>query len=194
MSLLHTNLISIYDNHTSYNSFFPRESLYLTLREYFIKNIKDNNFIIDPLDYSYRYSLDPIRSLDLFLLLSQYGILNKLYYLKCDDCATPSIEPQIENFYECIDCKTRLLGLSHPNAHQVINNIKYVFEISDEMVNEISYEIKNLPPSSSFEIIEEEGYAATNVGTVLNNIDQTLPGIALEKEVLEILSRGIQNI
>lgn len=196
MNLLYSSLESIYKKDTNYSSYFPLESLHYFLRNFYIDNVKDGNYIIDPLDFSHKYNLSSIKTLDIFLLLADYGVLIKQYHLTCDECGTPTVENNIEDFYECFNCKHLLLNLSIPLNPDMFNNIKYVFEFTDYFLDEIRSDIKNPPPSSSFNPEEEgsQGMPETNLTSVFENTDPSLKGLSLEQEVLNKLRKGILNI
>lgn len=195
MSLLYTNLESIYNNNNYYQRYHPLEPLKVMLRDYLTQNVKLGNLTIDPMDFAFRYHLNAQMSLDLFLILSEYGLLIKEYFLTCDECGEPSIELELDNFTICMNCNCRLLNLNITNKIDIFNNIKYVFEINEELLLEIRKDIKVLP-SSSFKIPEEEDRTTQlNVKTILENLTPSLEGIKHERDYLqEKLIEGMLDI
>ena len=193
MSLLYTSLKSIYNSNDYYNSFAPLEQLHFSLKNYLSKNIQQSNYFIDSSDFSHDFHLEIMKSLDLFLLLSEHGIFEKNYEIICDECGSPSIESNINNLYECITCKSLFLNLSKPDISAFFQNVKYLFEINEDVLIEMQDDIKNPPPSSLNELFEVEGDAIPSSETVLKCNDSHLRGIAHENDILKTLSEGILN-
>lgn len=135
MNLLYSSLKSIYKEYPKYENFYPLEPLNYSLRQYLIKNIKDANFIIRPAHYADSSTLNYQETLDMFLLLSEYGVLIKNYEAICDECDEPLVTNNIQDILYC-SCGHKLITLDN-NIKDIFNNLNYLFEISPKMIAEI---------------------------------------------------------
>lgn len=190
VNLLYSSLKSIYEDNTQFNYFYPIDPFYNLLRDFLLENIKSANFTIDSQNLSYKYHLDSMKVLEIFLALSEYGILNKEYFFTCDECETSIIEEDLDNIFECVVCKSKVFNLSRPNGFEIFNNIRYVFSITEDIICELNKDLKTLPSSSS-KVCEEEDIKPTNLNSVLNNTDKSLVNINNEKEIIEELKKGM---
>ncbi|WP_431030018.1 hypothetical protein [Lysinibacillus sp. LZ02] len=204
MNLFYMNLKSIYETEDSLKSFMPLEPLHFYLREFFLDNLKNQEIIVDPLDFSFKYKLNPFKTLNLFLTLANNGMLKKFYRLECDDCGEPSIEDSLDKFYECIICKELLINLTEPKLEDLFNNISYLFEIIDEIKEDLNDDLK-VPPSLLYEQDNDKGGTMTtnqkpiSVTDVLNHSNDDLSSLASEQDILRdqintLLGEGIKSI
>lgn len=198
------NLKSIYETENSLKTFMQLEPLHFYLRTFFLDSIRSRDTLIDPFDFSYKYNLDTLKSLNLFLILAKHGLLIKFYNLECDECGETTIEDSIDKFYECINCKSLLLNLKEPNTDNLFSNISYLFKLSDEILDELQQDLKVQPSLSSEPYNDKEGDATTVqkslvVTEIVKHTDNTLTGLASEKNILQqqinnLLGEGIRSI
>ncbi|WBF54867.1 hypothetical protein HXV90_02850 [Lysinibacillus sp. JK80] len=205
MNFFYTNLNSIYESEDSLKLIMPFESLHLYLRDFFLNNLKKKAPVIDPLDFSFRYKIDTLKTINLFLTLSNYGLLKKLYQLECDECNEIAFEDSIENFYECFVCKHPLLNLSEPSFDKLFNNISYAFEFCDELQDELYHDLKVPPSLSSNKQSDDKGGDITtiqsnfSVSDVLKHTDVSMSSITSEQCIIkqqidDFLAKGIKTI
>lgn len=135
MNLLYSSLKSIYNEYPKYRKFYPLEPLNYSLRQYLIQNIKDANFIIRPADYADKSTLNYQETLDIFLLLSKYGVFIKNYEIICDECDEPIVTNNINDIFYCSN--GHKLIKTNNNIKDIFNNLSYLFEISPKLIAEI---------------------------------------------------------
>ncbi|MFJ3386877.1 hypothetical protein [Lysinibacillus sp. Ag94] len=205
MSFFYTNLSSIYESEDSLKLLMPFESLHFHLRDFFLNNVKKKATVIDPLDFSFRYKIDTLKTINLFLTLSNYGLLKKLYQLECDECGEITFEDSIEKFYECFVCKHPLLNLSEPSVNNLFNNISYTFEICKELQEELHLDLKAPPSLSSNKLCDDKGgdmatiQSSYGVSDVLKHPEDGLSSITSEifiikQQIDNLLAEGIKTI
>lgn len=204
MSFFYTNLKAIYNTENNLQLIMPLEPLHYILRDFFLSNIKDKVTTIDPLDFSFNYKIDGMKTINLFLTLSNHGLLKKIYRLECDECGEIALEDSIDKFYECFVCKHPLINLYEPNSEDLFNNISYVFELCEELFNELNENLKVQPSLPSEMQVGKEGNMTTiqnNLGVteILQHTENNLSSITSEQLILnqqidKLLAQGIKSI
>lgn len=135
MDSLYMSLEDIYKKFPAYEQFYPLSPLYNQLRDYLITNIKDANYVVRASNFAHVSTLKKNESLDLFLLLSKYGIFIKNYELFCDECDEIIVTENLTDYLYC-SCGTKLVYDTN-SIDEIFNNLHYLFEISPEYIQAI---------------------------------------------------------
>lgn len=187
MSLLFRSLKNLYDTRPSLEFLSPLDETYILLRNFLSLAVKKDKDFVNSNDYSLKYKKDMVNSLNLFLSLSSgpNPILNKYYYITCDECGSPTIVNSLLDAYDCTHCREPLDLTS--TVHDSFTNIHYIFKINTDIRKELNFDLKG-PPSFSCEL-EEEGPNSSlsespNLSVVLSNENKEFT--AIEEEEKEV--------
>jgi len=185
------SLEDIYKKQPLYEQFYPLAPLYNQLRDYLITNIKDANYVIRASSFAHVYTLKKNEALDLFLLLSEYGILIKNYELFCDECDKVIVTEDLTDYLYC-SCGDKLV-YDINNIDEIFNNLHYLFEISPEYVQAIQEALapQRFRPTSN----DNDNIIDFNTAQKKNLPPFPNEGLKNEYNILvQILENGIREI
>ncbi|PHG30408.1 hypothetical protein COI60_24875 [Bacillus toyonensis] len=161
--MLSTKLKKLYENNKVLSEEFPFDEYYPLLRNFIVKEVSLDAEYLSPYRFALTYGIPPKNAIRFFMgLTDDRELLQQHYKYDCEICDHINIivdEDQLVDF-RCIECGFE----DHLITKEYLSEVKLLFKISDELLEEIQHGLKENPLSEDAVGLKilDEGTSITN--------------------------------
>ncbi|TYS62001.1 hypothetical protein FZD47_18100 [Bacillus infantis] len=186
--MLFKKLEALYNENKTLAKAYPIQEYYPLLQHFISKEVALGSEYLSPYRFALFFSKPTIDAVRFFLgLADSENIVETLYKYECDDCGTINLlkdEDALLNF-KCKQCgfKDELVKTEY------LSEVKLLFKISDELLDQVKSNLKDNPLSDEFEPLTaklERGMDEEVSLAVIDNAVYTNEGEPISKKAEKV--------